>query len=173
MTSLAISKRRRCFASCVGELCFVTCWRVVFRMDEQQLQAARRLLTEAVSRLDRLTGPASASAPTTSSYAAQGSSATDLRAPDRLPPLPTSLERGSEHTDASSRSRIDTARNERLALFRPGSFLAQNYKLTRVDQLLFLYQCVFLVAGLFCWRAWSRHWWAKSRVLVSSSEGNK
>ena len=97
-------------------------------MDEQQLQAARRLLTEAVSRLDRLTGPASASAPTTSSYAAQGSSATDLRAPDRLPPLPTSLERGSEHTDASSRSHIDTARNERLALFRRGSFLAQNYK---------------------------------------------
>ena len=92
----------------------------------------------------------SASAPTTSSFrtdtldtfalrpwrlslnAGQGSSATDLRAPaDRLLPLPTSLERGSEHTDASSRSRIDTARNERLALFRPGSFLAQNYKRSR------------------------------------------
>ena len=109
--------------------------------DEQQLQAAHRLLTEAVSRLDRLTGP-SASAPTTSSShtdtdtfalrpwrlslnAAQGSSATDLRAPvDRLLPLATSLEHSSEHTDASSRSRIDTAWNERLALFRPGSFLA-------------------------------------------------
>ena len=141
-----------CFASCVlrvcelfCELCFASCvLRVVFC----------KLFCHLSWMNSNCRLPAvylrSASAPTTSSFrtdtqdtfalrpwrlslnAGQGSSATDLRAPaDRLLPLPTSLERGSEHTDASSRSRIDTARNERLALFRPGSFLAQNYKRSR------------------------------------------
>ena len=60
-----------------------------------------------------------------------------------------------------------------MRLFFFSGMVTSFYKLTRVDQLLFLYQYVLLVAGLFCWRAWSRHWWAKSRVLASSSEGNK
>ena len=42
-----------------------------------------------------------------------------------------SHESGSEHTDASSRSHIDTARSKRLTLFPPGSFLAQNYKVKK------------------------------------------